>query len=70
MKKHVPYLTVQNNAYTEKNTLSQHLHNCFAAVELKASASAAATSARCVDVDESYEDVSVATSAAARLWRQ
>ena len=34
-KKHVPYLTVQNIAHTEKTTRAQHLQSCFAAADLK-----------------------------------
>jgi len=71
-KKLVPYLTVQNTAYIEKTTRSQHLRNFFAAADLRASAFAAATtcavgSAGCVDVDGSNVVVRVATSAVARL---
>jgi hypothetical protein len=74
-KKHLPYLKVQNFAYTEKNTRSQHLHNSFAAAKMKASASAATTnvagSAGFVEVDVAFDvDISVATSASVRLWRQ
>jgi hypothetical protein len=70
-KKNVPFLTVQNTAYTEKTTRSYHLHSCFAVVDLRASASAgSAGSADCVYVDGSCDDVSVATSTAARLCRQ
>jgi hypothetical protein len=71
-KKYVPYLTVQNIAYTKKTTRSQHLRNCLVAADLKASASAATTTAAgtagCVDVVGPYRDVSFATSVAARLW--
>jgi hypothetical protein len=71
-RKRIPYFTVQNIAYTEKTTRSQHLHSCFAAADLKASSSAATTTAAgtagCVDVVGSYDDISVATTAVARLW--